>query len=104
MPGLGSTARAGTVCSANTFCPRARANRHPVGDRVADQVVHGAARRGAELEEIILGIPHQQTLALERSADAPGQPLDQCLQLRRARRCNASEQRRLSAREIGPGC
>jgi hypothetical protein len=29
--------------------PRARAHRHPVADRVADQVVHGAARRGAGL-------------------------------------------------------
>jgi hypothetical protein len=32
---------------------------------VADQVVHGATPFGAELEEIILGIPHQQTLALK---------------------------------------
>jgi hypothetical protein len=32
---------------------------------VADQVIHRSARIGAELEEIILGIPNQQTLALE---------------------------------------
>jgi hypothetical protein len=51
---------------------------------VADQVVQGAAHRGAELEEIIPGIPHQQALALERSANARGQPLDECLQLRLA--------------------
>jgi hypothetical protein len=44
---------------------------------VADQIVHGSARRGARLEEIVLGIPNQQALALEGPANAPGQPLDE---------------------------
>jgi len=48
-----------------------------VRDRVTDQVVHGSARRGAGLEEIVLGIPNQQALVLEGPADAPGQPLDE---------------------------
>jgi hypothetical protein len=54
---------------------------------VDDQVIHGSARLGAEFEEIILGIPNQQTLALQGSASAFGLPLDECLQLRLARRC-----------------
>jgi hypothetical protein len=82
--------------------PRARAHRYPVRDRVADQVVHGSARRGAELEETILGIPHQQALALEGSANALGQPLDERLQLCLARRCHASEHRQGGGRNIGP--
>jgi len=59
-------------------------------------------RRGAELEEGILGIPNQQALALERSANTRGQPLDECLQLRRPWRCNASEHRLPGVRDVGP--
>ena len=42
-----------------------------------NQVVHGAAPFGTGLQEIILGIPNQQALALEGAAHAPGQPLDE---------------------------
>ena len=59
-------------------------------------------RRGAGLEDIVLGIPSQQILALEGPADAPGQLLDERLQLRRARRCDAPQHRRPGTRLTGP--
>ena len=57
--------------------PRARAHHYPVRNRVADHVIHGSARLGAELKTNILGNPNQQALTLEGPTDALAQPLDE---------------------------
>ena len=53
-----------------------------VGDRMAEQVIHGGVVRGLELQVTVLDIPHQQALALQISPDPLADRLDkpfQCL-------------------------
>ena len=80
--------------------PGPRTDGHPIGDRVPEQIVHRAARRRVEGEVAILAIAHEQSLAFERPADALGDPLDERLQLARARRGDAPKHRRVRSGEV----
>lgn len=61
--------------------PGARTEGHPIGDRVADQVVHGSTRLRVGGEETVFFLAHQQPLAFERSTDAVGDVHEERLQL-----------------------
>ncbi len=59
------------------FLSDARSHRHSIGDRVAEEIVHRVTRLGLEREEAVVAVAREQPLALERSADAFGDPLDE---------------------------
>jgi hypothetical protein len=69
---------------------------------VAEQIVHPAARLGAELEVAAVGVAVKNGCAFEGSADAVGQALEQRLQLRHARRRNTAKYRRMSTDDVRP--
>lgn len=64
------------------FLPGARADGDPVRDGVAEQIVDRGLGGGIDREISVLGIPHEETVALERASDALGDALHEGLQLR----------------------
>jgi hypothetical protein len=61
--------------------PGARADRDPVGDAVTDQIIQRAGRSIA-VEPGVLHVPLDHAALLQQPANARGDLLYQCLQLR----------------------